>query len=70
MDISWWLRQRNKHHYSWPAELVEWSRGVQVRCHVMKSLIYSLHSLPKFEFCAGNLNLTTLRMDGNFGCVH
>jgi hypothetical protein len=28
------------------------------------------HEKPaKFEFCAGNLNLTTLRMDGNFGFV-
>jgi hypothetical protein len=37
-----------------------WSSHVIVRSNVMK----------KFEFCAGNLNLTTLRMDGNFGCVH
>jgi hypothetical protein len=28
-----------------------------------------LHCLPKFEFCAGNLNPTTFRMDGNFGCM-
>jgi hypothetical protein len=37
-----------------------WSGHVIVRSNVMK----------KFEFCAGNLNLATLRMDGNFGCVH
>jgi hypothetical protein len=24
----------------------------------------------KFEIYAGNLNLTVLRTDGNFGCVH
>jgi hypothetical protein len=29
-----------------------------------------LHCLGKFEFCAGNLNLTILKVDGNFGCVN
>jgi hypothetical protein len=28
-----------------------------------------LHCLGKFEFCAGNLNLTTLKMDGKQGTV-